>query len=527
MSNYYDYEKLLNQYKVSNSKSWIKLLKGLTTSQASSILRQLIPDYFCSNASLELHQSLKKTFPEFLKMIENTSAYFSSFPKSGIPAQSKSISTHVSPNMNAGIGIAKNSKSQILINSKLQETIDYLKPQSVSEQNWLKLTQSLFKYNNGLGAPWYRHLAKSRYLLDIKNKDLYLTIEKSLSISPIPVFGGTSGLNSVLDMFGGAGTPIVFPSTYWGNMNLISDQKGLLKIKSDYIDINGDVHLNKLEETLNTLKEKGFHKVCLYFNFPHNPSGVVLSKKQALSLSKIIQKHACENFQIINVCDEPYFPFVRGKQAIKSPISAYLQPLYNKNIITFATINGTKRDGMYGFRHSDLIILLAHDIEKDTINEIENNLLAGYFRGCFSFSNSINQYLLARSLSQDPLVALKSPHDLEISQDYLKSESDSIQYMQECMNHSISFLDQISHLKRVQQTEDACGGFFASYQLDEVLVSAGITTMDIHQIGLKHNVGVISAGSYIRINGLIETESIQKFCSNLQETIDSLLMKKN
>ncbi|MCJ8346607.1 hypothetical protein MJH12_13775, partial [bacterium] len=194
-----------------------------------------------------------------------------------------------------------------------------------------------------------------------------------------------------------------------------------------------------------------------------------------------------------------------------------------QNILTLCTINGTKRDGMYGFRHADLVVLLPHNLDSKLIQEIENNLLAGYFRGCFSFSNAINQYLLARSLSQDPLVALRKLEDLSISKDYLRTEKDLITYMQESMDYSISILDQIPYIKRVQQIKDASGGFFVSYQLNEQFVAANISPMDVHKLGLKNNVGIIAAGSYIRINGLIKKELIFQFRDNLQNTLESLL----
>ncbi|MCO4781010.1 MAG: aminotransferase class I/II-fold pyridoxal phosphate-dependent enzyme [Candidatus Cloacimonetes bacterium] len=521
------YEILLNQYNIDNATQWAQQLGSLDSNKANAILRQLIPEHFCSDGASKLHTKLSEDYPEFLQMIQHTNAFFSSFPKSGIPAQSKSIAQCVDPSMNAGIGIAKDTHSQILVHPKLSETINFLKPSNVDDQEWSKLTQALYKYNNGLGANWYRSLSKQRYLNDIKKPELQNQAQNSLKISPIPVFGGTSGLSSIFDMFGGAGTPVIFPRTYWGNMNLMADQKGLLKTPSDYIDINGNIQLDVLDQTLTKLKQDSFKKVCIYLNFPHNPSSTVLTESQAQALASLLQSHAKEDFQIINVCDEPYFPFVRGDQAIQSPLSSYLQPNQNRNMLTLATINGTKRDGMYGFRHADLVLLLPNGLTVDIIDEIENNLFAGYFRGCFSFSNAINQYLLARSLSSDPLIPLKSADAIALDPDYIDKERQLVSYMSDTVNRSILKLDKIPYLTRVKQTQDASGGFFISYQLNQQFKDLNITPMDVHKTALTHGLGVIAAGEYIRINALIEESVLPDFCFRLVQTLKDLLEQAN
>lgn len=521
-----NYEVLLDQYNVESSKQWAQQLESLDSNKATAILRQLIPAHFCSNGATSLHEKLSQHYPELLNLIANTNAFFSSFPKSGIPAQSKAIAKHVNPKFNAGIGIAKDPHSKILINPRLNDTINSLKPENVTDEEWDAVTQSLYKYNGGLGSQWYRSLAKQRYLQDIKSSQLQQNIHNSLRISPIPVFGGTSGLASIFDMFGGAGTPVIFPKTYWGNMNLISELKGLIKTPCDYIDIHGEIHLDALDKTLTSLKVQGFNKVCIYLNFPHNPSATVLCEKQALTLVNMLQLHANRDFQIINVCDEPYFPFVRGDQAITSPLSSYLQPFDNKNLLTVATINGTKRDGMYGFRHADFVILLPTGLSDDIVNEIENNLLAGYFRGCFSFSNAINQYLLARSMSNDPLISLKSGDQLRLCPSYANTENELVSYMSSTVSRSIIELDKVPHLKRVKQSQNASGGFFVSYQLSQKLKDLGTTAMDVHTCALAHRLGVIAAGEYIRINALIEDDSIHEFCEKLEATLTDLLGQK-
>ncbi|MCJ8345823.1 hypothetical protein MJH12_09800, partial [bacterium] len=83
-----DYLELLNQYEVKDGAQWANLLTGLSSNQADAILLKLIPEHFCSQGAKELHALLQKSYPQLLKIIRDTSAFFSSFPKSGIPAQS-------------------------------------------------------------------------------------------------------------------------------------------------------------------------------------------------------------------------------------------------------------------------------------------------------------------------------------------------------------------------------------------------------------------------------------------------------
>ena len=62
-------------------------------------------------------------------------------------------------------------------------------------------------------------------------------------------------------------------------------------------------------------------------------------------------------------------------------------------MVTAVSINGTKRDGIYGFRHSDLFFQYPIETNVEAVKILEEDILQGMLRGLFSFSNVLNQYI--------------------------------------------------------------------------------------------------------------------------------------
>ncbi|MBU1241262.1 aminotransferase class I/II-fold pyridoxal phosphate-dependent enzyme, partial [Myxococcota bacterium] len=494
------------------------------------ILQKLVPDAFLSDNARTLHEGLDQHYPELMKIIGGTTAFYTAFPANGIPSQAVAIASHVAKEFNAGIGVAKTYDSNVLMNPEFQKIFDMLRPENVNMEQWVKLRDSVFNYNNGLGAPWYRNIAYRRYLRDGRNDEYALSqMKKALRIRPIPTYGGTVALTIALEMAVGEECILIMPRTFWGNVNLKISHNKSIKEVCDYIDIDGRINPEELTRALTSIKSRGHHKAAVYFNFPHNPTGVVPTREEAKAIVEIIQDVATSDFQVIIICDEPYYPFVRGEDAISVPFSYYMQPGFNRNIITFVAINGTKRDGMYGMRHSDLIILTPEEISDEGIRLMESNLLAGYMRGSFSFSCALNQYLLGRALTNDPLIALRKPANIVLNQRFFQEEDKLIAYVETSVKDTIEAISSIKELLRItgDAEKDSYGGFFVTYQLSDDLKAKGITAMDLHRAGLKCNCGIIATNGFIRISGLVSKENDPHFVANLQKTIELALKVKS
>ena len=283
----------------------------------------------------------------------------------------------------------------------------------------------------------------------------------------------------------------------------------------DYLDIDGQINPRALRDTLNNIRDEGFSKAIVYFNFPHNPTGAMPTPDEAMELGDICREIACENFAILALSDEPYFPFVRGKHSSKLPFSYYLQPMDNMNMITAVSINGTKRDGIYGFRHSDLIFQYPHAISQEAVNILEKDILQGLLRGLFSFSNVLNQYVVGRGLTENPLLPLMNISDIELSIAVAEEEQQMIESMANEVVKTSTILSGKGYedLNRVGSDEVA-GGFFISYKPKQS------SAKEIHELGLKNQCGVIAAGNYVRINALLPTKSRSEFSQNLKRTLD-------
>ena len=149
-------------------------------------------------------------------LLSGSQAEVAQFPSAGIPAQSKAIAQHVKKDLNAGIGIAHDTNGQIMAAPFIDRFIDELRPDNCTTAVWKQVRNELLKYTSSLGAPWYRRVARLRYLNDGKNSsNLMASMGTLSSCGPNSLHGGTSALSLVFWLFGGSGCPTIFPRTYW------------------------------------------------------------------------------------------------------------------------------------------------------------------------------------------------------------------------------------------------------------------------------------------------------------------------
>jgi len=183
-------------------------------------------------------------------------------------------------------------------------------------------------------------------------------------------------------------------------------------------------------------------------------------------------------------------------------------------MLTAVSINGTKRDGIYGFRHSDLFFQYPNEIPVEAVKILEEDILQGMLRGLFSFSNVLNQYIVGRGLTQNALLPLMNFKDIELSEDVYEEEKLMVDAMKAdiCKTTSLISGKEFDGFKRVG-TESSAGGFFISHSLESGKPS------DIHRIGLQNQCGVIAAGDYVRINALLPEIHRDQFIENLKSTL--------
>lgn len=504
----------LRQHGINQPEMLLECISGLSEQKKQAVMNTLMPDISASLS--QLHQNLFELHRPFEILLNGTYAELAQFPSAGIPAQSKAISQQVIKGCNAGIGIAHDPDGEILAAPFVNRFLELLKPETCNQAIWNSVRNELLKYTSSLGAAWYRKIARLRYLRDgSPNETLKSLMHKSMVSDPIPCNGGTSALSLIFWLYGGAGCPVVFPRTYWGNMNLKCRLHGMQVEVCDYMDNDGVIIPQNLRDILNKIRDRGFSKAIVYFNFPHNPTGVMPTESEAEALGNICREAAANDFSVVAVSDEPYFPFLRGSKSIRVPFSYYLQPLNCQNMITAVSINGTKRDGIYGFRHSDLIFQYPLETSTKAVKILEDDILQGLLRGLFSFSNVLNQYIVGRGLTQNPLIPLMNSADIELSEEAFHEEQQMVDQMASEVLKTASMLSvkDFEGFNRIG-SEDAAGGFFVSHVAD------GISSNEVHRTGLQNQCGIISAGDYVRINALLPSNYRSQFIQNLKRTLD-------
>jgi aspartate/methionine/tyrosine aminotransferase len=496
-----------------------------------AMFRTLFPELFLGSDADALHGVLKEEYPELLDHMKGSPAFFTAFPAAGIPAQSGAIKKHVDPRFNAGIGIGKDDSGDVFLNPRLAEVFDKLRPEEGGDAAWNAVRNKVFGYGAVLGHPWYRAIAKERYLRDAG--DASFDVERAMRIDPMPIAGGGTLVNDIaMSFMGGPGAVAGFPPTFWGNMKLKADHHGMVMETCPYQTADGEIDPEGLLRWGEQMKNRGYNKAMLYFNYPQNPTGSYPTDAEARALADAVCHLASPDFKVGVMCDEPYERYSRGSERIRRPFSTYMLPGDNRNMLTFVSINGTKRDGFYGVRHADLIVLTPDDISDAGIQAFEKGKLAGWMRGLTSFPNGLNQYLLARAIIGDPLIALADPSSPDADSwntaeidgglaAYEEVEQEMMYEMESAVEAMVGALRDVPGLTLVQGNPetDCAGGFFLCYKPDE-----GLSPMAIHKAGLENNCGVIAAGPFVRINAsTIRSRNLMTFKENLQATMEAVM----
>ncbi|MDP3975620.1 MAG: aminotransferase class I/II-fold pyridoxal phosphate-dependent enzyme [bacterium] len=500
--------------------------EGDTPEGAIRLIRSQFPRLFWSESARADNAVLDRDWPELLQGNDGTILSRTGMPKSGVPVQSARIAQHVDARFRASIGIAFDESGQVLANPVLKEHLrayvdrvgDRAEP-PLEESERAQLLEKIFQYNGNDG--WYRRFSKQLFLSDCKNPNLskreaaQSAYERALRVAPISVPGGATGMEYGFACGVTGGSKVLCPKTYWGAINLKAEHYDTLASDCEYVDGDGVIRPDRLRAALEQARRQRYKRVTLYFNFPHNPSGAMPTKAQAKELADVVQESARDGFFINIICDEPYDPFTRdsadasgGNRVIDRPFSSYMVPGQNKNMLTMVCRNGTKRFGVYGFRHADFAVLTPENVSEAVIVAVDSKL-RGLRRGLNSFGSALNEILTAVAVTGNPRMCLEGLSDEETREAILRYqeqyEAAMITYMAECseaMTAACSVPGVQEHLKLVGDPGvDAAGGFFISLQPTDSLRAEGVTADDIHCAGVfSGNCGVIATNDYVRIN---------------------------
>ncbi len=327
----------------------------------------------------QLNTTITQANPHIYDMLSDMGkALF--FPK-GILSQSAEARTKAH-RINATIGIAKQGGS-VLSLPCVTRYITGIAP------------DAYLPYAPSFGIPGLREQWKKN--LFQKNPSL----EGSVVSLPVVTSGITHGVSVFSDMWVNNEDVIVMPDMMWGNYNMTFTVRNHAKIVhfKAYDDALTRFNVEDFASVLQTRAAQN-DKVVVMLNFPHNPSGYSLSKKEADQVAAILLDTAQKGTNVVAVCDDAYFGLFFEEQTSKESLFAKLAGRH-KRLLAVKLDGATKEDYVWGFRLGFITYGLAADQGTEDIYQALEQKTAGCIRGNISNASHLGQTILLKAMA-DP-----------------------------------------------------------------------------------------------------------------------------
>lgn len=327
----------------------------------------------------QLNTTITHANPHIYEMLSDMGkALF--FPK-GILSQSAEARTKAH-RINATIGIAKQGGS-VLSLPCVTRYVTGIEP------------DAYLPYAPSFGIPGLREQWKKN--LFQKNPSL---AGRAVSL-PVVTSGITHGVSIFSDMWVNKEDVIVMPDMMWGNYNMTFTVRNHAKIVhfKAYDDALTQFNVDDFASVLQTRAAQN-DKVVVMLNFPHNPSGYSLSKKEADQVTAILVDTAQKGTNVVAVCDDAYFGLFFEEQTSKESLFAKLAGRHER-LLAVKLDGATKEDYVWGFRLGFITYGLAADQGTEDIYQALEQKTAGCIRGNISNASHLGQTILLNAMA-DP-----------------------------------------------------------------------------------------------------------------------------
>jgi aspartate/methionine/tyrosine aminotransferase len=327
----------------------------------------------------QLNTTITHANPHIYEMLSDMGkALF--FPK-GILSQSAEARTKAH-RINATIGIAKQGGS-VLSLPCVTRYITGIEP------------DAYLPYAPSFGIPGLREQWKKN--LFQKNPSL---AGRAVSL-PVVTSGITHGVSIFSDMWVNKEDVIVMPDMMWGNYNMTFTVRNHAKIVhfKAYDDALTKFNVDDFASVLQTRAAQN-DKVVVMLNFPHNPSGYSLSKKEADQVTAVLLDTAEKGTNVVAVCDDAYFGLFFEEQTSKESLFAKLAGRHER-LLAVKLDGATKEDYVWGFRLGFITYGLAADQGTADIYQALEQKTAGCIRGNISNASHPGQTILLHAMA-DP-----------------------------------------------------------------------------------------------------------------------------
>ena len=263
------------------------------------------------------------------------------------------------------------------------------------------------RYITGIAPDAYLPYAPSFGIPDLREQWKKNLFQKNPSLEgrtvslPVVTSGITHGVSVFSDMWVNKADVIVMPDMMWGNYNMTFTVRNHAKIVpfKTYDDALTQFNVDDFASVLQTQAAQN-DKVVVMLNFPHNPSGYSLSKKEADQVAALLLDTAQKGTNVVAVCDDAYFGLFFEEQTSKESLFAKLAGRHER-LLAVKLDGATKEDYVWGFRLGFITYGLAADQGTEDIYHALEQKTAGCIRGNISNASHLGQTILLHAMA-DP-----------------------------------------------------------------------------------------------------------------------------
>jgi aspartate/methionine/tyrosine aminotransferase len=225
---------------------------------------------------------------------------------------------------------------------------------------------------------------------------------KSFSM-PIVTSGVTHALSLVGDLFVDKGDMVLLPDKFWENYELLfgvrlQAQPGLYP----FYNAAGGFNTEALRQALAT--RAGSWKTVLILNFPNNPTGYSITKKEADDIVAVLRNAADDGRDLVVVTDDAYFGLFYGEDVLQESLFARLAGCHER-ILAVKVDGPTKEEFVWGLRAGMLTFSGHAFFSHEALYSALEKKVAGAIRSAISNCSQAGQSVLAKAMAQPSLAA--------------------------------------------------------------------------------------------------------------------------
>ncbi len=328
--------------------------------------------------AVELNQTIAQGNEQLMSMLSQVGRQLF-FPK-GILSQSAEAKEKAH-RINGTIGIAKEDGHTMYLES-VMHGLQGMRP-----------SQSL-TYAPSYGIPDLRKCWRED--LYAKNPSLK---GKAISL-PVVTCGITHAISIFAEVWLEPGDVVLLPDMMWGNYNMIlSVRQGARLSQYSLFNAEGGFNLDALAAAV-AKEAQNNKKIVVLLNFPQNPSGYTVTKKEAAGIARILIQAAEQGTQVLAVMDDAYFGLFYEEETQKESLFALLCGSH-PNLLAVKLDGATKEYFVWGLRIGFITYGIQCKGDPAPVYEALEKKTAGCVRGNISNASHLGQTLMLQAMN-DP-----------------------------------------------------------------------------------------------------------------------------